>query len=74
MSVTFDRRTQLVTELAAVVLSLLYTFRYINQERDCFFFGMAGAALFVVLCIQRKIYAEAFLQLFYLIIFYNLLL
>lgn len=65
MSVTFDRRTQLVTELVAVVLSLLYTFRYINQERDCFFFGMAGAALFVVLCIQRKIYAEAFLQLFY---------
>ena len=65
MSVTFDRRAQRVAEVTAVILSLLYTFRYLNQERDCFFFGVTGAALFVLLCVQRKIYAEALLQLFY---------
>lgn len=52
-------------EALAVLGSLLYTFRYLNGKPDAFFFGALGAACFVWLCYRRKIYAESFLQLFY---------
>jgi nicotinamide mononucleotide transporter len=45
---------------------VLYTFLYLRQSPWSFLFGGLGAALFVWLCIERKIYAEAFLQLFYI--------
>lgn len=58
-------RVEFAIELFAVLGSVLYTFRYLNGKADAFFFGALGAACFVWLCFRRKIYAESFLQLFY---------
>jgi len=55
-----------IIEIIAVVLSLLYTWLYLHGYPSCFFFGAVGSALFFYLCFKKKIYAETFLQLFYI--------
>ena len=53
-------------EAAAVVLSLLYTLLYLRGViPDCYYAAFGGALLFMFLCYRKKIYAESFLQLFY---------
>ncbi|NQX91639.1 MAG: nicotinamide mononucleotide transporter [Flavobacteriales bacterium] len=54
-----------IIEIISVVFSLLYTVLYIDQSPWAFLFGALGAAGFVYLCFQKKIYAESALQLFY---------
>lgn len=54
-------------EAAAVVSSLLYTILYTYENIWCWLFAALSAAFFLILCFQRKIYAEWALQVFYLI-------
>jgi nicotinamide mononucleotide transporter len=56
----------ILLEALAVLFSLLYTFLYLRQSPWSYLFGGLGALLFVVLCYQRKIYAESVLQIFYI--------
>ena len=60
------KRFEQILEIAAVVFSLLYTILYLEENFWCFLFGGLGATLFTYLCWIRKIYAESFLQLFYI--------
>lgn len=55
------------TEFAAVVLNLLYTWLYMHEQKAGFVAGALGSALFIYLCAVKKLYAEAVLQLFYVI-------
>lgn len=52
-------------EALAVLLSLLYTFLYINEHKSCFAFGIVGSLVFMVLTANKRIYAESFLHVFY---------
>ena len=57
-----------VLEAIAVLLSLLYTFMYlIGIVPGAFYPAAIGAIIFTYLCYKKKIYAEAFLQFFYLV-------
>ena len=61
------RSIDLGMEAAAVVLSLLYTLLYLRGAiPGCYYAAFGGALLFMFLCYRKKIYAESFLQLFYL--------
>ena len=53
-------------ELLAVVFSLLYTLLYTYGYIICFFFALLSAASYLFICFQKKIYAEALLQVFYI--------
>lgn len=58
-------KTNKIAEIAAVASSFLYTFLYIKGNPYCWAFALLGAAIFVVLCYQKKLIAESALQLFY---------
>ena len=62
-TITSAERT---VEIAAVLLSLGYTWGYLKGWTPwCFFPAALGAAMLMVLCWRRKILAEAALQAFY---------
>lgn len=52
-------------EWGAVVANLLYTFLYIQGSSSCFLWGILGPLLLLVLCVNRKLYADSFLQVVY---------
>jgi len=54
-----------IMEWGAVGANLLYTFLYIQGSYTCFIWGIIGPLLLLGLCIDRKIYADAVLQLVY---------
>lgn len=57
-----------VLEVIAVLLSLLYTLMYLIGIMPVAFYPAAiGAAIFTYLCYKKEIYAEAFLQFFYIV-------
>ena len=57
-----------VLEAIAVLLSLLYTLMYLIGTMPVAFYPAAiGAAIFTYLCYKKEIYAEAFLQFFYIV-------
>jgi len=53
-------------EIAAVISSLLYTLLFSYGYIWCWLFAALSAGFFLILCYQRKIYAELALQVFYL--------
>jgi nicotinamide mononucleotide transporter len=53
-------------EILAVIFNLLFTWLYILGTPWCFLFGILGPALLLFLCYDRKLYADAFLQLTYM--------
>lgn len=55
-----------ILEIIAVALNILYTWLYLHGNESCFLFGALGSAIFVFLCYRKKIYAETFLQVFYI--------
>jgi nicotinamide mononucleotide transporter len=58
---------ELVVEIIAVTCSLLYTWMYLKGLLPGAYIPAAiGAGSFAVLCWKRKIYAESFLQVFYI--------
>ena len=59
--------TDRIIEAVAVISSFLYTFLYIKGNVWCWLFAFIGAVLFAYLCYARKIFAESFLQLFYVV-------
>ena len=58
-----------ILEGVAVVSGLLYTFLYLYDVfmPAGFFFAIAGAGIFIYLCLRKEIYAESFLHLFYIV-------
>ena len=58
---------ELLIEIIAVACSLLYTWMYLKGYLPGAYIPAAvGAGSFAVLCWKRKIYAESFLQVFYI--------
>ena len=57
----------LVLEILAIVFGLVYTVLYIQEVQYCFLFAFFGAAIYAYLCYQKKIFAESFLQVFYIV-------
>lgn len=55
-----------VVEALAVIFNLLFTWLYLIESPWCFLFGVLGPLLLIVLCYQRKLYADSFLQLAYI--------
>lgn len=67
MPLTIRKSISILLEACAVVLSLLYTLLYLRGDLPLAYFpAFGGALLFAILCYQKKIYAESFLQLFYM--------
>lgn len=56
----------LVLEILAIIFGLLYTILYVKELQICFFFAVLGAGIYTYLCFKKKIFAEAFLQFFYI--------
>lgn len=56
----------LVLEILAIALGLAYTILYIKEIQYCFVFAILGAGIYTYLCFKRKIFAESFLQVFYI--------
>lgn len=54
-------------EISAVVSSLTYTVLYTYGFVICWVFAILGSAIYLYLCYKKRIYAEALLQLFYVI-------
>ena len=54
-------------ESSAVLMSVLYVFFAAKENIWCWFFGAISAILYTYICFNIKLYAETFLQLFYLI-------
>jgi len=56
----------LVLEILAIIFGLIYTILYIKEMQICFVFAVLGAGIYTYLCYKKKIFAEAFLQFFYI--------
>lgn len=54
-------------EFFAITFGLLYTILYINEVQYCFVFAVLGAILYGYLCFIKQIFAESFLQGFYIL-------
>ena len=54
-------------ESSAVLMSVLYVFFAAKENIWCWCFGAISAILYTYICFNIKLYAETFLQLFYLI-------
>lgn len=55
-----------LTEIAAVISSLLYTVLLTYESIWCWLFAGLSSILYLIICFRRKIYAEWALQIFYL--------
>jgi nicotinamide mononucleotide transporter len=54
-------------EITAVVLNLLFTWLYAQGNPWCFVLGILSPLLYIYLTFHRKIYADSFLQVFYIV-------
>ncbi|MFZ6050857.1 nicotinamide riboside transporter PnuC [Halocola ammonii] len=61
------KSTLKVLEILAVIFGLAYTYLYAIEVVWCWPFAILGSSIFVYLCYVRRIYAESFLQLFYVL-------
>jgi nicotinamide mononucleotide transporter len=55
-----------IIEAAAVLLNLLFTWLYAQDNSWCFLVGVLSPLLFIYLTYQRQIYADMMLQVFYI--------
>jgi nicotinamide mononucleotide transporter len=53
-------------EFFAVIFDLLFTYLYLKGIQWCYVFGILGPLFFIYLCYHKKLYAETFLQVFYI--------
>lgn len=53
-------------EIFAVVNSLIFTLLLTYNSLWCWLFSFIASATYLIICFRKKIYAESFLQLFYL--------
>jgi nicotinamide mononucleotide transporter len=56
----------LILEVLAVICSLLYTVLITEGIIWCWLFALLSAGLYLIICAQKRIYAEMVLQAFYL--------
>lgn len=64
---------ELALEVTAVILGLVYLILLIKENRFCWYFGIAGSLLSIFLFYRIKLYSEAILYVYYVIIgFYGL--
>lgn len=63
-----DNSMYLVLEIIAVLLSLAFLILLIKEVKWCWPFGIVSSALSIALFIEARLYSEAFLYLFYVII------
>ena len=54
-------------EIFAVVLSIIYVVLASKENYNCWYFGLASASIYALICFQSKLYAETILQIFYVI-------
>ncbi|MEN9639812.1 MAG: hypothetical protein RLZZ262_1681 [Bacteroidota bacterium] len=54
-------------EIAAVLLNLLFTWLYAQNNSWCFAVGVISPLLYIYITYKRKIYADTFLQCFYIV-------
>ena len=67
MRLIINKRNKfLFLEILAVLFGLLYTVLYIKEMKICFLFAVLGACIYTFLCYKKQIFAEAFLQFFYI--------
>lgn len=57
-----------IYEIIATVLGLIYLVLLIMEKRACWFFGIAGSLVSIYLFYQTKLYAEAILYVYYVVI------
>ena len=62
-----QKRLFLFLEVLAVLFGLAYTILYIQEIQECFVFAFVGAAIYAFLCYKKQIFAESFLQFFYIL-------
>lgn len=70
LSQLFSKRfwtSERIYESVAVVSSFLYTLLYIRGSEWCWLFAFVGASIFTYLCYEKRIFAESFLQFFYVV-------
>lgn len=60
------KKLNYVLEFLAITFGLLYTILYIQEVKYCFVFAVLGAFLYAYLCYIKQIFAEVFLQIFYI--------
>ncbi len=53
-------------ELIAVAFSLLFTILFTYGYIICYLFAFLSASIYLILCFNKRIYAESLLQLFYI--------
>mgnify|MGYP006428274191 CR=1 FL=1 len=53
-------------EASAVISSLLYTILITYDIIWCWLFSFIGVILYLIICYRKRLYAESFLQIFYL--------
>ena len=53
-------------EITAVALNLLFTWLYAQNNPWCFAVGVISPMIYIYITYQRKIYADTFLQFFYI--------
>lgn len=58
----------LVIEVTAVVLSLIYLFLLIKERISCWYFGIAGSALSIYLFYSIGLYSESILYIYYVFV------
>lgn len=56
-----------IIEAVAVLLNLLFTWLYAQHNPWCFLVGVISPLLYIYITYQRKIYADTFLQIFYIV-------
>ncbi len=54
-------------EVGAVMAGLIYVLLAAREQIWCWFFGIVGSALSIYLFVESKLYAEAFLYLYYVL-------
>lgn len=57
-----------IVEITAVILSLIYLFLLIKEIKYCWYFGIAGSLLSISLFYHEKLYSEAILYVYYVVI------
>ncbi|MCZ2444181.1 MAG: nicotinamide riboside transporter PnuC, partial [Flavobacteriales bacterium] len=57
----------LLIELVAVISALLFTILAAYENILCWFFGILSSAIYVVICMNVKLYQDALINVFYIV-------
>ncbi len=60
-----SKKLLLLAEATAVAFSIMYVILFTYGYEICWLFAFLASSIYLILCFEKKIYAESFLQLFY---------